>query len=349
MKLKRKIEDGSCFVRALEVIFKYYNYNMNTYTIITLCNVLDVKYRKVDFGKKQEAKVTVNKYKEIQEIGKNVLPMKFARCHYDNYDEAIENFKGKINDSQPLLVGVNPYYLSYTEDYHKRYGGLFNFYHMIVIRGLNEEKKEVYVIDPTFNKELVVLSYDDFINAWSDGTGITGSYFKYLYYDFQLNDKEKFDEEAEMRKSIIRNIKLCFENEEVEIKEQKYITGFKGIEVLCDDLIKLSKYDQDDVFREKAVESIYNGIFHNLRWSRKSFTLFMKDYSAMFDSRYEVFNDDLDGLFNKWTELGMKLFMILKTKKFNRIGKIVERIREITKFEEELFTSLSKLESIPEK
>lgn len=44
----RKVEDGSCIVKCFELIFKYFGYNISSYTIMGMSECFDVRYRKMD-------------------------------------------------------------------------------------------------------------------------------------------------------------------------------------------------------------------------------------------------------------------------------------------------------------
>lgn len=330
VSIGRDIEVGSCFVKVLEVLFRYYGFDLKTYSIEGISECLEVLYSKCDFENEIEPKIFVNKSSEIQNALNTKLPVHLQREHFNTYEEGIHYVKKEIDNGRPVCIAVNTYYLNYSDDYHTKYGGLFKNYHMLIVKGYSDENNQVYVVDPALFKDDESIPYDELKSAWDDGTGIEREYHPYVYYDFKIEQPIENLKDI-IFQSFVSNLSNFFTDTKCNRCGIEFQRGIVGLQEICDDLKKLSKYDLNDAFREKAIDSIYQGGFHLIRYTRLDFQLYFNEYFGN-----EIF-PELSVLFDKWTEFLTKLAIVTRLRKYENVFKCAEQLQEIINFEKELF------------
>lgn len=339
MPALRQTEDGSCFIKALEVLYRFYKYNLQTYTLLGIGEILDTQYTSIDFENNMSCDMFVNKSRTISELLNKKLAVKFFRNNFSDSREAYTYIEQKIFENTPVCVGLNTYDLPYCPDYHVKEGGFFNTYHMAIVRGVDKENKKIHLFDPTFQVELAEMDISEFIVAWSDNKGMRG-YEPFLYYEFyNIGEGKKQTGKGIIRESCLDNINMYFDENEVEIKERKCFRGRKGLLQMCSDLESLS--EREGGFVEQCVDNIQKGIFHGVRWSRKSFSLFLK-HDVSENEKLISYPDEIDELFNKWSETAIRITMILKSKRYVNLKMLAGNIRRIINQETIIFEKILK-------
>ncbi len=338
----RKIEDGSCIVQCFELIFKYFGYNISSYTIMGMSECFDVRYRKMDFKNKIVSEIAINKSWHIEKFLNEKSPMNLQRKSFASLHEGMKYIYNAIEQDTPICVGLNSYHISYCEDYHKRFGGLFESYHMVLVNGYDLEKKEIYVVDPALDVKEGIIGYDDFYLAWNESRGIKRKYDPYTYYEFTRKEENDFGikQYTCMIREALDNFRSYYELSPVEFMGNQYFQGHLAITSIIDDLGKMDFGKENYDVSFESLKNIYDGIFNGVRWIRKSFSLFLNKNVLWENSRLDTLKEEYGILFDKWSNIGMKLSIALKTEKFHNLEKIVLEIRQIQEHEEKLVNGL---------
>lgn len=347
IKPKRIIEDGSCFLKVMELLYQYYGYDISAYTLIGISQVLGTRYRPANFEKGVRPYLWKNTSAQIERALREKFNLYFTREHLANKEEAVTYIKNNICNGDPICIGVNSYHLPYCKDYHLNYGGIFNCYHMILINGFDSEKNVFYVVDPTFNIVDETIPMDDFILAWNDGTGI-GNYSPYTY--FKLHKKNNISGDTsdfEYLKScyleaVSENIREYNRTDSGMYNDEFVYFGQGGMRKMCEDMRCVVNNNNNNDFSISILEDFYNNIFHRVRWLRKSFYLFIKNDAKCVLKCNEDNVVNLGKLFDIWTRIGMKLLMIIKSKHYNRLPTIINEIEKILDDENTIINNLLK-------
>lgn len=337
VKPEKEIEDGSCLVKCLDVLFNYYNMNIHSYMILSISEIFDFRYRKTDYENGIPTVIDYNRSGRIEYFIQRKMNMIFIRKYFDSYKEGISYIFNQLNNKIPVCVGVNTYHLPYSEDYHKKYGGIFQAYHMMIIKGYDDNKKEFYAADPALNVDNGVIDFENFKLAWEEGNGIRKNFIPYTYYYFDVNKsyKECIGKKEWLIDIIKDNLQYYFYKEYELIDDEPMYHGLAAINAMKSDLFKLKGGQYELKFVEDMLNNIYNGIFHGIRWTRKSFALFLKkDTKHIKLISDDVINGFLE-LFDDWTGLSMRLYMAKSMKKADGFDRIIDELEKIK--EKELY------------
>lgn len=188
-----KIEVGSCVVQCFELLFKYFGYDICSYTILGMSECFDVRYRKMNLKKRDLSEVAINRSWHIEKFLNEKSPFNIQRKHFEKFDMAINYLYDSIDKEIPVCVGLNSYHVTYCKDYHKNFGGLFKSYHMVIVNGYDKEKMEIYVVDPALEVSFGVIKFDDFALAWNEPRGINREYDSYTYFKFLPKEESDFE------------------------------------------------------------------------------------------------------------------------------------------------------------
>lgn len=336
MNYNRKIEDGSCVVQCFELLFKYFGHDICSYTMLGMSECFDVRYRKLDYELKISAKVEINRSWHLERFLNKKSIFNITRSSFENVAHGLKYLIKSLNDGIPVCVGLNPYYVTYSKDYHTNYGGLFKNYHMLIINGYDLEKEEFYVIDPALDVEKGIIPFVDFKCGWNEPIGMRDNYVPYTYYKFYPKKEDKFENTKYkcMAEEALENFRTYEDNSIVEFMNEKFLQGKYAIAAMISDL-KIMNFSGEDLdISVKSLQNIYDGIFNGIRWTRKSYYLFLENNVNYDNKEYIVTREQFGALFEKWSNVGMKLLFIIQAKKYENLRKIVEEITQIFELEQ---------------
>lgn len=329
---------GSCVVKCMELLYNFFGFDMKTYTILGISEFLDIRYRRADFKNKIIPLFNTNKSMEIEKFINERLPLNVKRSCFSSFEEGMDFIKDSILREEPILVGINSYHLPYCDDYHTKPGGLFEGYHMMIIKGFDDEKKEFYTIDPALYVEDGVIIFDDFEKAWSDDNGIKREYVPYTYYSISLKSEFKYkDLSRVIYDSAINSIKLFFDENKIIIFGDDFYRGQTALLNMIEDLKEVMKCD-DKYFRNEVIQTISDGVFHSIRWARKSFGLFLRNDIFKNNPKYDEQCKKIDDLFENWSEVYMRAMIALKTGKIERVSLVIDSMLKIIDKEKGIFS-----------
>lgn len=157
----KEVRDGfswselNCFYRAFA--YGFYNFNSNYYNTFLLLILMYVNY--VIQG---ERILTFNKNDLIfefykQEV-KDIFNIGIDCISYTRKKSMKKNLKEHLSDNEIIIMPVDPYFLTYSKTYlelHKR--------HYIIIKGIDENKNIVYMLDNLHDELGASTRYSDFM------------------------------------------------------------------------------------------------------------------------------------------------------------------------------------------
>jgi hypothetical protein len=322
--------ESFCFQNGVRQILEYYGVKHAFLFINSTLSLL----LKIDQQSKHGYDIFYN------ENSRSVLPNysnKIIR-HEDSSDNKImvwEKNKLKIQNDEPIIIGVDAFFLNYLPFYNKNHTR-----HTVTLAGYDCDKKEVYIVDwyePWFYKGTV--NFNDFILSRNSQNPFDGS----VYSGSPINNNwteiksDGWDDCPE---------KLLYDTVQISL-DQYYITNnsnkgiLQGILAL-EYLLTLIKAEELKSINEK--KCFFNEMFKKIFTVPKRKKLF-KLYLALYRMNFNIdFLDKsihhLDQLINLWDALTL---FILKCSQSNKDGaylKIVNHLQEIINLEKELYSSL---------
>lgn len=337
----RETDIGSCYVKNLELLFQYYGYDFRTYTIEGICQCLDVLYRPCNIETEQLPIIFVNKSYEIETKLKSLLPVSIERRNMNSFSEAKEMLKKEIREGHPICIALNTYHIPYSKDYHQCYGGIFKSYHMALVKGYSDEKEEIYVVDPALYVDHGVISYLDLEKAWSDGTGINRDYKAFVYYEFNVCSKIE-NLEAILQNSVRENLEAYFDCSSRKVWDILYQSGYAALERMCKDIKKLSDDVVRSEYRDKCYETIFNGMFHLIRYTRWTFAEHSRKCFEALPSELNI-----DELFQRWSDISQKFAVMIKLDKMDKICECADGLYELIQCEKTIYKEMLYIVNTP--
>lgn len=344
MNYTRKIEDGSCVVQCFELLFKFFGYEINSYTMLGMSECFDVRYRSIDYKQKIPSLISINRSWHLEHFLNQKTKFTIRRSAFDDIETGFAYLFGSLDNGIPVCVGLNPYYVTYSEDYYVNYGGLFKNYHMVLVNGYDKEKKVFNIVDPSLDVADGIISFSDLTNGWNEPIGMRDNYVPYTYYKFYPENGYKYDSSMYscMIEEVFNNFRSYNDSSIVEYIDGKYVQGKFAVESMIKDLKGLDFNKENMETSISSLRNIYDGIFNGIRWMRKSFFLFLENNVKYNSDNYSELKKRFGGLFEAWSTIGMKLSLIIQLKKYNNLELVINEMDNIFNLEQFLVSEMIK-------
>lgn len=342
MNYTRKIEDGSCVVQCFELLFKYFGHEVNSFTMLGMSECFDVRYRCIDYEHKIPSLVSINKSWHLEHFLNQKTKFTIIRSAFNDVEEGLAYLFDALDKGIPVCVGLNPYHVTYSEDYHMNYGGLFKNFHMILVNGYDKDKKIFNIVDPSLDVANGIIPFSDFSNGWNEPIGMRDNYIPYTYYKFYPDDGCKYDSSMYscMIDEVFSNFRTYDDSSIVEFIDGRYVQGKFAIESMLKDLKELDFNHEKMETSISSLRNIYDGIFNGIRWVRKSFYLFLENNVKYNSEKYSDLKKQFGNLFEAWSTIGMKLSLIIQLKKYKNLETVIDEMNNIFNLEQFLVSEM---------
>ncbi|MBQ3545607.1 MAG: hypothetical protein IJA34_11595 [Lachnospiraceae bacterium] len=320
----KKIEDSyewselNCFYRAFAIGLS--SLNEKAYDLFLIYITAYVAYiingeRVLSF----DANDSVLKYYNSEL--KDIFGAEIKRNDFTSYKNMKKKILNTLINNEVVIVPSDLYFLPYCKTYlelHKR--------HYLIVKGFNERKNLLYILDNMQNELGASTAYSDFMIK-------TGE-----VYEMCSSFKKSFDNVS--TKNYYWSAKLDTDNFD-EKKNKEYLHR------LC---LKLSNHDINKEFEATLIDKMKEGIFdidllHYMEYINTKKLLFasIKKYVDKFYESGEVKSElcNMLDLYLKERERIKILFAVTYQKKVECIEQLEDDIQDLLKMEKEIFKVLN--------
>lgn len=282
-------EDGDCFIKCLQEVYFYYKLPLTTSKIMGIINTLDLVY---DSNELNQGLIY------IDENMKNLdnLPIKVNEVVFEDVERGLQFIKNELLNNRPVILSVNTYYLHYTDDYLKNSGGYFKTGHSIIVYGFDDIDCSFLVCDPTLNIARVSVSFEDMKLAWTykkDANKFRPLCAYIFIENVELNLK-KF-----LHQKLRENLMKYFV--EMDCSERSSLNNIAGFNMWLKDFERVTLSEDISILHKEILENIAYSIFHEIRWSRKSFSLFLKSEEFADINKIDEYVNKFLNFFDRYT------------------------------------------------
>lgn len=332
----RKAGTGSCLIKSIAHVYDYYKYNVNTWDILALTGVLETACE-------ENGKFHITDDRMIMHRINEVLPIKFNFLACKDEEEARELLLTKIKAGHPVVVMVHLYYVSYTPDYLKVPETRYATGHLMTIVGVDEEKEEYILADPTYDKFGTRISYRELMDAWSDPKDVsTMPHYTYGICEGNLDGSTYQTElKALLKASIEKNIEYFLEEEKGDAYDKTVYFGKLAIQEGLNILREL-----DEVYTPEIgawLKERYEVIFFGLRWTRKMFSELLVSERFAKIPEFQEISKQFEVFYDRWTVIGQKLLRMYTKQSSKHVKKVVDQAMAILEDEKEVILKLREI------
>lgn len=313
--------DSFCYQNCIKLILAYYGVKKPN-LIINMTLSFKLKYDK-------------NKIYIYDDDARNVLPeyKEMVQRYFYDYDVYVKNKVWNMNhelirEGEPIIVGVDSYYLEYLPYYKKSHGR-----HTIIIDGFDEESRMVSVVDWFFPWFFVgVISLDQFLEARDSINENDGGIYSGIPIYNNWARVKKFEPKEDNKKLIYKQLELSyyqyFEN---NCRENEYngLFATKQLKKILEDVNKELNTEQKIGFLKDLHKQLY---ISNRR--RDFFRLLIKEaYQETKFEYFQFFEVKTRTFYEIWEKFIYKIIKCyMKYSEINFI-KLTEALEDIIDFE----------------
>lgn len=325
--------EGDCFQKCLQIVGRMNALELDNYELLGCVYALNSEYHPIDMQLISEddecGRIFVNSMPKTIETINEKLPIDLTNKFFETNNDGIIKIKSLLQEGVPVIAGVNPYCFYFMDDYLKNPGGFFKAYHITIVVGIDEERKEFILSDSWIDFRTIRISFDEFFWAMTYGEGIM-EFKPYSYYEFRVNTKKN----TKNIKHIC--IEMAIENIDKMLGQGRgnENTGIPSLKRIPRDLeyILTDKIGEESI--EKYLLNLFNSVFHKLSWGRRFFSLALSSQKFSDLPQREEYVCSFEDFYAQWIKIA-QLILINKNKvNKGRIETIRRRISELLKEEQ---------------
>ncbi|KYH33960.1 hypothetical protein CLTEP_20970 [Clostridium tepidiprofundi DSM 19306] len=315
--------DSFCYQNCIKLILAYYGVKKpNLFINMTLSFKLRNEKSKIHIFD-DDARSVLPQYKEM-------VPRYFYEEDVKARDKVWKINCELIREGEPIIVGVDSYYLEYLPYYKNSHGR-----HTVIVDGFDEESQMVDVVDwfsPWFFIGKVPLN--QFLNARDSVNEYDGGIYsgKPVYNNWAKVEKHRLDENN--AKLIYTQVKLSYDQYFIDHCEENEYNGFfatKQLKKILENVDTEFDVEQKIEFLKDLHDQLYKS---NRR--RDFFGLFVKEaYEETKLKKFQLLEAKTKLFFENWEKFIYKIIKCYMRYKENGIMKLIEALDDIINFEME--------------
>ncbi|HEX3048867.1 MAG TPA: BtrH N-terminal domain-containing protein [Bacillota bacterium] len=329
--------NGSCHEQCLSLLYEFYGLKgLSAEKIAAIGRYLDTSYKRPLDGNLEKMEVEKKLINNFKEPLNATLPVQFEIKNFADGASAAAKLKERIFNDIPTLIAVNDYDLPFLGGSSP--GGYFNFYHTLIVIGINETNNTFIIRDPIFCNE-EYLTADILFKAWSNNDGIYSTMnAPYTFFDFRTDENglASFDLQKTLYSVLYQNI-LIYQNEQEEVRDgYKTTYGINGLvkmvaEILNTGGLSLKKYQE--------LQFIF---YHWIRVARYRLYKFLSgsEFSDFPNSYFYSFR--IYEYFDLWSACLRKMKLYIERENVSKLLIVIQEMGEILDLE---FAEIKKLEA----
>jgi hypothetical protein len=314
------LKGSNCTFASLQNIFRYKGYNLSEADIFFLCDGLNVEYNAdLDFISYR----AVNDLRNLSLSAGITVSMTAVVDCADWKDKIVAT----LSSGEPVLLFVNTAKL----DYHRVFRENENYYHAIILYGVDMEKDLAYIADP------VILDGNGKIDEFQGAVSLEAifqSVYRYAWFNFDAVKKiERLDVYRTAQSGISRFLKGT-------VVPEKSFFGMTALhEYLCD-MKSLASMD-DQLFVKNCMSVHHNVKVRCFMYIVEFITKFIQENANDFHEQSDSLLEQFINLKSEWGKVASRVLKIRVIMKKDLVHELVERCCSLLMEQEQLLLRLT--------
>lgn len=362
---KREILD--CRIKTFKEMLRHYDFNINSYKTMILCENFTIKYGYLNFKKIgiENLPYALASEDKIEEKIFNTLGVKYKKERIDDSKKSFLKFKNLIDNDTPIMFKMDARFFSASSTTAPREIKInIHYLSVLLLVGYDEQNKKVFILlsntdDETQPKKISLKNFGIF-----RGTSCLpfSPDFECLYLD--KSTKIKINKE-ELKIKLIKSLfnisqkMLRGKLDSLILKDFEYKdfkVGINALEAMSKDIQYVAKKckngnDQEIKYAKLVIIFLRNNlIFGSYSAFREEFSKCLDDcYKTFKDANFKKISDEFLKISKHWKKIFLYMGKIINAEQKNIYYKILEisdTLNLIRKYEKGAFESLEKIVNV---